>query len=370
MRRYVSGPAAVRRPIRRARALSLHSHRMAGLLALLALAACASPAEPRATATPHTGTPRPVIIDTDMAADDWLAILFVLKRQELAVKAITVTGAGEAHCGPGVRHALDLAALAGQPNIAVACGRETPLRGSHVFPAAWRDSVDALLGLQLPANPAPPAPETAPALMRAVIEASPVPVTLLTLGPLTNVAEALQAAPDLAGRVAMVYVMGGAVDVPGNLPGSGAGLEDNHNAEWNIYVDPYAANVVLQSGAPVTVIPLDATNQVPVTLDFYDRLARERATPEAEFVYDVLTHNRDFVQFGSYFFWDSLAAAILSDEGLAEFNSRSLVVVEAEGSESGQLETAAGGPVVRYAMSVDQARFEQRFLDTLNASWP
>lgn len=370
MRHSVSGPAAVPRRVRRARALTLNSQRMAGLLVLLALAACAPPAAPHPTATPFTGTPRPVIIDTDMAADDWMAILFVLQRQELAVKAITVTGAGEARCEPGTRHALDLAALAGQPDIPVACGRETPLRGSHAFPAAWRDSVDAFLGLQLPANPAPPAPETAPALMRAVIEASPVPVTLLALGPLTNVAEALQAAPDLAGRLAMVYVMGGAVDVPGNLPGSGAGLEDNLNAEWNIYVDPYAANAVLQSGAPVTLIPIDATNHVPATLDFYERLARERRTPEAEFAYDVLTKQMKFVQSGGYFFWDPLAAAIMSDEGLAEFASHSLAVAEAEGPQSGRLEAVTGGPAVRYAVSANQALFEQRFLDTLNASWP
>jgi len=61
-----------------------------------------------------------------MAADDWLAILYLLMRSDVDILAITVTGAGEAHCAPGTRHALDLAALAGRPEIPVACGRETP----------------------------------------------------------------------------------------------------------------------------------------------------------------------------------------------------------------------------------------------------
>src|SRR6185369_8316788 len=97
------------------------------LFLLLVVAACAAPATPHPIATPFTGTRRAVIIDTDMAPDDWRAILYLLRRQDVAVRAITVVGTGEAHCGPGMRNALGLAALAGQPNIPVTCGRDTAL---------------------------------------------------------------------------------------------------------------------------------------------------------------------------------------------------------------------------------------------------
>ena len=90
-----------------------------------------------------------MIIDTDMAADDWLAILYLLMRPDVDVKAITVTGAGEAHCGQGTRNARNLLALAGRPDIPVTCGREKPLEGTHAFPQAWREAVDNLLGLEL-----------------------------------------------------------------------------------------------------------------------------------------------------------------------------------------------------------------------------
>jgi inosine-uridine nucleoside N-ribohydrolase len=180
----------------------------------------------------------------------------------------------------------------------------------------------------------------------------------------------LQAAPALADRLTMIYIMGGAVEVPGNLNVPGVGLEANTSAEWNIYVDPYAANVVLQSGAPVTLVPLDATNQAPVTLDFYQRLGAARDTPEAEFAHAVLGQQRDMIAGGGYYFWDPLAAAILADESLATFETRGLSVIEAEGDESGRLVTAADGAPVRFAQGVDQDRFEAQFVEALNASWP
>ncbi|MBL8059052.1 MAG: nucleoside hydrolase [Anaerolineales bacterium] len=339
------------------------------LLVAVALTACAAPPTPRPTATPFTGVARPVLIDSDLAPDDWLAILYLLRRPEVDVQAITVTGTGEAHCEPGLRLARGLTALAGRPDLPVACGRETPLRGEHTFPAEWRERVDAGLGLTLPENPAPAPASSAVALLTDRLRAAPGQVTVLTLGPLTNLAEALQAAPDLAGRIAMVYSMGGAVDEPGNVGASGAGLE-NPFAEWNIYVDPHAANLVLQSGAPVTLVPLDATRYAPITLDFYRRLERDRATPEAEFVYAVLTEQKSFIEAGGYFFWDPLAAAILVDESLAAFDRRPLGVTEAEGPDSGRLGPAAAGPALRFAVRADGPRFEQAFLDALNAGRP
>ncbi len=332
----------------------------------LALAACSAPAAPHPTATPFTGTPRPVIVDTDMAPDDWLAVLYLLQRQDITVKAITVAGTGEAHCAPGVKNALGLAALAGQPNIPVACGRETPLQGNHAFPEGWRAGADAVLGLRLPSNANGPAAQSAAEL----IANSPDGLTLLTLGPLTNVAEALQAAPGLSSRLAMIYMMGGAVDVPGNLPGSGAGLDNNTQAEWNVYVDPYAAQVVLESGAPITLVPLDATNHVPATLSFYNRLKANQSTTEARFIFDALSEQKAFVESGGYYFWDPLTAAILTDESLATFETRALSVVTAEGPESGRVAPAGGGPSIRYAAGADAARFEALFLETVNAVWP
>jgi inosine-uridine nucleoside N-ribohydrolase len=320
---------------------------------------------PSVQGTTFAGPVRDVVIDTDMAADDWLAMLYLLGRPEVEVAAVTVTGAGEAHCDPGVRNALALVALAGKPDIPVACGRETPLEGDHAFPAEWRDRDDDLYGISIPDGTAAASSSSAVELLTTTVAGSPGQVTLLALGPLTNVAEALRQSPELARAIPMTFAMGGAVDVGGNVGVSGVGIE-NQFAEWNVYCDPLAAKEVLDSGLPVTLVPLDATNQAPATPAFADRLAADASTPSATFANDVLRARRPSIDAGQDFFWDPFAAAVLIDESLTTFETRGLSVEAAEGPESGRIVDAPEGKPIRFATSADLARFEQLFLDTLN----
>ncbi len=307
---------------------------------------------------------QPVIIDTDMAPDDWLAILYLLQRQDVDVKAITISGTGEAHCDPGVRNAMDLVMLAGRPEIPVACGRETPLQGDHTFPEDWRKSVDEMLGLVLLENPNPAVDTTAVALLTHIVQSSSTPIKLLAIGPLTNVAEALESDPAFAQNLHSLTVMGGAVEVPGNV-GSSSDIK-NEVAEWNIYIDPHAAAIVFNSGVPITLVPLDATDFVTVTTDFYQRQMKERITPSAEFVYRVFMKKDPWIRVGEFHFWDPLAAAILTDESQASYQELSLKVIEEEGPASGQTLMSAEGQPVRVAMKAELPRFETLFRDTIN----
>jgi pyrimidine-specific ribonucleoside hydrolase len=100
--------------------------------------------------------PRHVLVDTDLAFDDWLAILCLLRHPQAKVSAITVAGTGEAHSVPGGRNALGLLAPAGFPGVPVALGREEPLAGGHAFPDPVRQIVDDALGLALPPIPIGP----------------------------------------------------------------------------------------------------------------------------------------------------------------------------------------------------------------------
>jgi inosine-uridine nucleoside N-ribohydrolase len=341
------------------------------ILALLAACGGATPGTPSPEATeapPPTETaqseptaqaaaPRRVLIDTDMAVDDWLAILFLLQHPAADVVAVTVTGTGEAHCDPGTENAQGLLALAGQPNVPVTCGRETPLAGAHTFPQEWRSAVDAMMGLALPEND------------YSRVHGSPNPVALVTLGPLTNVAEALQADPTIIDNIAMIYIMGGAVDVPGNLQGSGFET-DNTTAEWNIYVDPLAASIVFESGAPITLVALDATNHAPVTMAFYAHIAADRSTPPADFAYGVFAIMQGSIQSGGYYFWDPLTAAIAVDDSLCQAEERTLAVVTEEGSESGRTHESPDGNPMQVCVDTDSERFEALFLDALNGRVP
>ncbi len=305
-----------------------------------------------------------VIIDTDMAVDDWMAILYLLHHPDIHIRAITVTGAGEAHCNAGVENALGLITLAQHVPIPVACGPEAPLQGNHTFPQGWRDFVDGLANQTLSASVNPGAGIDAIQLLTQTTLSSTEKITLLTLGPLTNVAYALQSTPELAGNIAGIFVMGGAVRVPGNLEGNVPG---NPSAEWNIYIDPHAANVVFASGVPVTLVRLDVTNQTPLTMEFLQELEKNQITNTSKFIYSVMNQMQDSIRSGTYYFWDPLSAAILVDNSVATYQKYPICVVETEGSKSGRTEEKAGCPVIHVAVSADAGRFEKGFLDTLNA---
>jgi pyrimidine-specific ribonucleoside hydrolase len=308
--------------------------------------------------------PKPVIFDTDMAHEDMFAALFLLSHPNVNVRAITVSGTGEAHCGPGVAHALGLVQLSGHTNIPVACGRETPLAGDHVFPADWRQAVDDAYRVEIPAGGAA-SDLSASDLLIDIVQGSKEPISIVAVGPLTNIAEALQKSPEIKSNIKEIYIMGGALKVDGNVGNSGVGIQNKY-AEWNIYIDPVAANIVFKSGIPINLVPLDATQDVPVTRDFYKVLDKNRNTPAANLVYDLLTANLDFVDSGGFQFWDSLTAAVFTEQSIASFKDAQLIVVDKEGSESGRTKSDPNGANVKVAVGANQNQFEQLFLTILN----
>lgn len=309
-------------------------------------------------------TPKPVVYDTDMAHEDMFAALFLLSHPNVDVRAITVTGTGEAHCAPGVANALGLVALSGHEDIPVACGRETPLAGNHVFPAAWRQAADEAYGNPIPTG-GKASELSAPDLILEILQDSDEPVTIVAVGPLTNIAEAIQKDPGIGANIREIYIMGGAVEADGNVGSSGVGI-DNHDAEWNIYIDPVAANIVFNSGIPIVLVPLDATRDVPVTRRFYNVLGDNLNTPAANLVYEILTANLDFVDSGGFQFWDSLTAAIFTDQSIAAFEEMRLRVVEEEGPESGRTTPDPNGVLIKVTRSADRDRFQQVLLTVLN----
>ena len=159
--------------------------------------------------------------------------------------------------------------------------------------------------------------------------------------------------------------MGGAVESKGNVGNSGVNIQNDY-AEWNIYIDPVAANIVFKSGIPIILIPLDATDDVPITRNFYKALEKNRNTPAAKLVYDLLTANLDFVDSGGFQFWDSLTSVTFTDQSIVKFEELNLSVVEEEGPESGHTKQDANGAKIKVAVSADPKKFEPLFLTVLN----
>ena len=305
------------------------------------------------------GEPVPLVVDTDLAADDIAALLFLLSSPDADVRAVTVSGTGEVRCPQGLEVAARLLAVTGDEGIPVACGRSDPLEGDAAFPDDWRDATDAAYGLPLPDAEATGSPDGAVELLTEQLADGDV--TLLTLGPLTNVAEALRAEPDLAEEVPSIVVMGGAVRTAGNVFGEGI---PPSTAEWNMYVDPTAAAEVVASGAPVVLVPLDATNQAPVTPDFVDLLDANAGTEAARLVAQLYGDN-PMVTAGETFFWDPLAAVVALGSDTVSAEGDTITVVTEDGVDSGRTLRDDDGSPVLVAVEVDVAAFEELLVRTL-----
>ncbi len=197
--------------------------------------------------------PRRIIIDTDPGIDDAVAILLALAApEELAVLGI-VAVAGNLPLAQTERNARQVCELAGRPDLAVHAGCARPLvRPPATAAHIHRDSLGDRLHLPEPAMPLK-AQHGVDFLIDTLRADEAGTVTLCALGPLTDIAMALVKAPDIAPRIGELVVMGGAGFEIGNVTPA---------AEFNIHADPHAAAIVLDSGIPIAMIPLDATHQV------------------------------------------------------------------------------------------------------------
>lgn len=217
----------------------------------------------------------PVILDCDPGHDDAIALILALASPELKVLAVT-TSAGNQTPDKTLNNALRILTLLGRDDIPVAAGAPKPLARELII----ADNVHGESGLDGPTLPDPgfaPVAMTALELMAKCLRESPEPVTLVPTGPLTNIALLLAAHPELKSKIARIVLMGGAAGAGNWTPA----------AEFNIYVDPEAADMVFKSGLPITMCGLDVTHEAQV-MD--EDIARVRAitNPVAQCVAGLL----------------------------------------------------------------------------------
>ncbi|MCP4382557.1 MAG: nucleoside hydrolase [Hyphomicrobiales bacterium] len=222
------------------------------------------------------------IIDTDMAYDDQLAIMIALRHPRAKIVAISVVGTGAAHCPQAATTAARLVDLAERDAIPAACGPEFPLDGFHSLPTFWRDAADALVPTDVRESRNEPPPSDSVDLIIETVRSADGPVSILALGPHTNLAPAFERAPDIVGKVREIVAMAGAIHAAGNL--SVPGVTDdlaNRTAEWNAFIDPIATKSVVETGLPIRLVTLDSTSQVNVDSTFlglFNNLSEDSVT--------------------------------------------------------------------------------------------
>ena len=155
--------------------------------------------------------------------------------------------------------------------------------------------------------------------------------------------------------------MGGAIHVPGNLGDGGAFKTSNQTAEWNIFVDPLAARIVFRSGVHIRLVPLDATNQVPIDVAFLREFESASRSPLGRFAAQVLETDRQAIEGKFFYAWDPLAAVALLHPGVLK--TRSLDIdIRQDAPEEGRTAVIPERANADVALDADAAAFRRIFL--------
>lgn len=308
-----------------------------------------------------------IILDTDPGIDDALALLLALASPEIQLEAIT-TVSGNVGVEQTTRNALSLLTLTGRTEIPVAQGCRYPLV-RPLLDAAYVHGKNGLGEVVLPQPTIEPVKQHAVDLIIEQVLQNPGQITLVALGPLTNLALALRREPRIARAVREVVIMGGALRVPGNTTPS---------AEFNVLADPHAAQIVLQAGWPIRLVSLDTTMQTPLSRAQVETFTQEGGKIKTvikqmlAYYFDVFApqynitafHMHDPLCLGSAFqpdliTWEpayvdvELNGTLTLGETVAYFNNRPDAPI----------------PNVQASIRVDAERFVQLFLDRVGTTF-
>jgi inosine-uridine nucleoside N-ribohydrolase len=305
-------------------------------------------------------TPIATIIDTDVSSDDGMAILYLLNNKNIDVKAIIADRDGAASPQTAAGHVGYLLQLANRTDIPVYIGLDKNYKNTNTYPAWFYAFCDHAYDDK---NITPKNLITQQQLIKLMQNAKQ-PIAVLSLGSLTNIADTLQKAPQLKSHISHITIMGGAVDVPGNvqvlLPHS-----PYQYAELNIFVAPAAFKQVLASQIPITLVSLDATNKVPVTMTFLQELAQQQHTPAQQFVYRTLKANTTYIKANEYDFWDPLAAYVFAYPDQIQTAAKTITVILAPGPHFAQTPEDKQGYPVQMVTGLNQDNFHKQFVADL-----
>jgi inosine-uridine nucleoside N-ribohydrolase len=321
--------------------------------------------------------PTRVIIDTDPGIDDALALILAFASPELLVEAIT-TVAGNVPVAQAARNVcLLLEVVDPHPRPPVAKGATHPMTRTLRTARSYHgeDGLGELsrftAGEGMLRYPEPQqllTPQSAPTLITELISAAPGEIVLICIGPLTNLAMAIQMAPAKMVKVKEIVIMGGAIQAPGNVTPA---------AEFNLYTDPDAARLVFTSGLPITLVPLDVTQRVMLTQELIDAVVRHVGSRVTQFVRDtterLFSVEQERTGCAAVPLHDPLAVGVVIDPSLVTRRPFNVEVETGDGSAQGMTiadrrqirEEWKKPPNLQVCMEVDAGRFIALFLERI-----
>lgn len=303
-----------------------------------------------------------VMIDCDVGVDDALALILAFHSRELEVKAVTgVNGNVPLELVfENIKKVLSLIQPLNKPIIAK--GADRPLKGRTIYAHSVHGK-DGLGGARIERAERERwwqySPDPADELITKMARQYPEELTLIAIGPLTNLALALKRDQEGMKKLKAVAIMGGAVRTNGNI---------TPHAEFNIFSDPLAAQMVLESGLPTTLVPLDVTHQVSLTPQWMEERVRPIKNSISKFVieatgYDLTAHrfrNKELIHLH-----DPLAVGAVVDPDLLKKERISLHVETEEGEHYGRTSQAGEGPRIDVCLEVESQKFLGLFVSRL-----
>jgi purine nucleosidase len=303
---------------------------------------------------------RPVIHDNDGHVDDLLSTILLWLAPEIDLLAVTVSD-GDCYVQQAYEALVKIATFLDLEGAEIGLS-EDPV--ANPFPENWRRESYIINELPIFSDNSlkkpyqSGRPRKTQVLVSDCLANSRKPVTVVTTGPLTNIAPIFESRPELKEKVEEIVIMGGAVNVPGNVEQG----DHDGSAEWNLFADPGAAKSIFDSGIPIKLIPLDVTNQVPMTREFLAHLDEQadahRASRLAAKIYSL-------VKGFNYYFWDTLTALAVIEPELFTFKDMRLEIVASGKSQGKTAPVFFGGKKVKVATQLQKELFQDHVLKIL-----
>jgi purine nucleosidase len=304
-----------------------------------------------------------VMIDCDVGVDDAFALILAFHSPELEVKAVTGVNGNVplAQVFENIKKVLSL--IQPKYKLLIARGADQPLKGKTVYAHSVHGK-DGLGGAKIVRKEGEERWEifsgSADELITKISRQYPNELTLIATGPLTNLALALQKDREGMKKLKEIVIMGGAVRTKGNI---------TPHAEFNIFSDPLAAQLVFESGLPITLVPLDVTHQVSLTPQWIEERIKPISNSFSQFIieaigYDLTTH-RFLRGTDLTYLHDPLSVGVVIDPDLVKKEKLSLHVETQEGEFFGKISEISGNKRIDVCLDVDERGFLELFLSRL-----
>ncbi len=303
-----------------------------------------------------------VIIDCDVGVDDAFALILAFHSPELDVKSVTGVNGNVPleQVFKNIQKVLSLIQPQHKPLIAK--GADQPLKGETIYAHSVHGK-DGLGGAKIDLTEGVEWWQSfqgrADELITKMARQYPDEMTLIATGPLTNLALAIRKDSEGMGELKEIVIMGGAVRTKGNI---------TSYAEFNIFSDPLAAKIVLESGLPITLVPLDVTQQVSLTPQWMEERVKPIKNSFSKFVIEATGYNSTTQQFRNkelIHLHDPLAVGVVIDPTLVKKEKLSIDVDTQEGEHYGKTSETKEGPKVEVCLEVDAKGFLELFTSRL-----